>query len=176
MSDFFYPSLPSVFHPLDIDSIAVIQPHGSEVTVTKSKNKIQFSRNTNDHDCFVACKPTLDPSGDGSFWKVTLDTLGSNGWLVLGFIGNLEASNGGSYEDPTSYGWANDADVYHGGTEISGDNGWNGFIQGECLYFHLNATKLTMYSVKENKKFTMDVATAAYYIHFHAYTGSNWTL
>jgi hypothetical protein len=42
LSDFFYP--PAVFLPLDIGKIEVVQPHDSSVDVTKSENKIQFTK------------------------------------------------------------------------------------------------------------------------------------
>eukprot|EP00751_Fragilariopsis_kerguelensis_P045658 CAMPEP_0170984710 /NCGR_PEP_ID=MMETSP0736-20130129/5027_1 /TAXON_ID=186038 /ORGANISM="Fragilariopsis kerguelensis, Strain L26-C5" /LENGTH=290 /DNA_ID=CAMNT_0011408463 /DNA_START=1 /DNA_END=873 /DNA_ORIENTATION=+ len=177
LTDFFYP--PSIFVPLDINNIEVVQLR-SAVNVTKSENKIQFSKEYNEYNDgrfnFLACKPPLDSSGEGSFWKVTFDTM--NGWVLLGIIGNLGASHM-SYADSTSYGWAGSSQVYHGGTDRSGDDGWTSFAQGECLYFHLKANKLTMFSVQKNKKFTIDVATTvgAYYIHFNThYIGTKWTL
>jgi len=178
LTEFFYP--PSIILPLDIDIIDVVQPAGSYATVAKTENKIQFLKSGIDGTFhFVACKPALDSSGEGSFWKVTIDALRTNyKWLYLGIIGNLAASNGSSHTNSTSYGWASNSQVYHGGTNRSGDSGWTGFTQGECLYLHLKANKLTMFSVQKNKKFTMDVATTGtYYLHFNTpYTGTTWTL
>jgi len=153
LTDFFYP--PSVFDPLDINNMEVVQPDCC-VDVTRSKNKIQCLYNRDyGGDYIVACKPTLDSSEEGSFWKVTIGELPANNQsLYLGIIGNLAASH----------------DVFD----------WSGFTQGDCLYFHLTSNKLTMFCVQENKKCTMNVATsddAAYYIHFKMQSvGTKWTL
>jgi len=169
LTDFFYP--PSTSVSMDIANIDVVLPHSSDVTVTKSENKIQLSKDDRTRNAynFVACKPALDSSGEGSFWKVTVDTL-PNGWTFLGIIGTLDASNSkGIHEDPTCYGWASRSRVYQGGTVRNEDSGWTGFTQGECLHFHLTAKKITMFSVQKNQKFTIDVATTVdtYYIHFN---------
>ena len=166
LTDFFYP--PVVVLPLDITNIDEVQSHGSAIKVTKRKNKIQFSKSThNGYVDFVACKPTLDFSGEGSFWKVTIGAS-PIGWMYLGIIGNLDTSDD-SHEDATSYGWASSSSSYHGGTNKIGDGGWYGFNQSDCLYFHLKSNKLTTFHVQKNKKFTIDVATTvgAYYIHFN---------
>ena len=179
LTEFFYP--PSIFLPLDINNIDVVQSGASNVTVTKTENKIQFVKSSNNgYYNFVACKPTLDSSGEGSFWKITIDALPTLGpWYFVGIIGNLAASRT-SFTDATSYGWMGNSDVYQGGkVRQNGDSGWTGFTQGEYLYLHLKANKLTMFSVQKNKKFTMDVATtdSTYYIHFNTtYTGTTWTL
>merc|ERR1712194_307355 len=149
---------------------------GSSINVTKSEKKIRFSKNGNQGHTFVACKPPLDSSAEGSFWKVTIDALLIGRWLFLGIIGNLDASKC-SQLDPTNYGWATGYSSYQGGVSRSGDDGWDGFIQGECLYFHLKANRLMMFSVQKNKTFTMDIATTAYYIHFETFhVGTKWTL
>jgi hypothetical protein len=178
LTEFFYPS--PVFLPLDIGKIDVVQPNGSSVDVTKSKNKIQFTRvNGGIGFYFLACKPSLDTSsGEGSFWKVTIDVLPNNHWFFLGIIGNLGAS-GSSYEDSTSYGWSSRSRVWTGGSNRSRESGWTDFIEGECLYFHLKSNKLTMFSVQKNRKFVIDVATSvpAYYIHLNVHgVGSKVTL
>ncbi|OEU08100.1 hypothetical protein FRACYDRAFT_221053 [Fragilariopsis cylindrus CCMP1102] len=170
LSDFFYP--PSVLLPLDIANIEVVQSHGSVVDVTKSVNKIQFTNAASRERAhwFVACKPSLDVSEEGSFWKVTIDVLPDNRWIYLGIIGNIGASNF-SYSDSTSYGWGCNGHVDDGGLIRSGDSGWTGFTEGECLYFHLKSNKLTMFSVDKNRKFVIGgIATTAickYYIHFN---------
>ncbi|OEU10860.1 hypothetical protein FRACYDRAFT_263729 [Fragilariopsis cylindrus CCMP1102] len=169
LADFFYPS--PVFLPLDTSKIDVVQ-HGSSVTVTKSDNKIKFRKVTGGKKfTFVACKPSLNATSDeGSFWKVTIDVLAGNSWLLLGIIGHLGASYN-SHVDPTSYGWSNASQVLHGGFNRNGDSGWTTFTQGECLHFHLKSNKLTMFSVQKSKKFVIDIDTTvpAYYIHFNIF-------
>jgi hypothetical protein len=166
LTDFFYPT--PDFLPFDISNIEVVQPHGSLVNVTKSENKIQFTKVNGIGHYFVACKQSLNASSEeGSFWKVTIDVLPNNQWVYLGIIGNLAASNS-SCSNSTSYGWACSARTFHGGLHRNGDSGWTQFTQGECLYFQLKTNKLTMFSVQKNLKFVIDIATTcpAYYIHF----------
>ena len=168
LSDFFYP--PPVLLPLDIANIEVFQPYGSVVDVTKSVDKIQFTNASRERAyCFVACKPSLDVSEEGSFWKVTIDVLPNNHWIYLGIIGNIGADKN-SCSDSTSYGWScNGCNglVYHGGLIL---REFTGFTEGECLYFHLKSNKLTMFSVQKNKVFVIGIVTTAireYYIHFN---------
>ncbi|OEU11365.1 hypothetical protein FRACYDRAFT_228067 [Fragilariopsis cylindrus CCMP1102] len=149
LSDFFYPS--PLLLPLDIANIEVVQPHGSVVDVTKGVNKIQFtnaSRERAHYFDFVACKPSLDVSDEGSFWKVTIDVLPDdiNNWIYLGIIGNLGANEQTNNQ------------VFHGGSNRSEDSSWTGFTEGECLYFHLKSDRLTMFTNRE------------YYIHFDFFT------
>ena len=166
LSDFFYPS--PVFLPLDIGKIEVVQPHGSPVVVTKSESKIRFSHNVSvDDNCFVTCKPSLNSSGEGSFWKFTIDTLNpARHWLFLGIIGNLNPSSC-SVEDSTAYGWACDIAVKNG---IYEDSTIECLSQGDCIYFHLKSNKLTMFNAEKNLKTVIDIDTTfpdAYYIHFN---------
>jgi hypothetical protein len=169
LTDFFYP--PPVFLLLDVANLDVVPLHGSlvNVNVTKSENKIHFSKLNGNGRYFVACKPSLVASEEGSFWKVTIEELPLN-IIYLGIIGCLDASND-SRTDLTSYGWANSTQVLIGGSSQNGDSGWTKFTEGECLYFHLKTNKLSMFSVLKNKKFVMDIATTcpAYYIHFNLY-------
>ncbi|OEU11674.1 hypothetical protein FRACYDRAFT_270652 [Fragilariopsis cylindrus CCMP1102] len=179
LSDFFYP--PPVLLPLDIANIEVVHSNGSVVDVTKSVDKIQFTNASRERaHWFVACKPSLDVSEEGSFWKVTIDVLPYNHRIYLGIIGNIGASNF-SCSDSTSYGWGCSGQVYHGGLIRGRDAGWTGFTEGECLYFHLKSNKLTMFSVDKNREFVIDIATTAfggiattaireYYIHFNFQT------
>jgi hypothetical protein len=119
LTDFFYP--PLVFLPLDIGKIGVVQPHGSSVHITKSDNKIQFTKvNGANNYNFVACNPSLNASEEGSFWKVTIDALLGDNWLYLGIIGNLGAPKY-SQDHPTSYGWSIMSEVYHGGLNRHGE-------------------------------------------------------
>ena len=168
LTDFFFP--PSVSYSLDINNIDVVKSNGSGIDVTKSENTIHFMKSRNDgHHEIVVCKPTLDSSGEGSFWKVTIDTLPS-AYVFLGIIGNLDVSNSEiSYSDPTCYGWTSNA--YQGGTPKTGESSHIAFTQGECLHFHLKANKITMFRVQKDQKLTIDVPTTehAYYIHFNMY-------
>jgi preprotein translocase subunit YajC len=80
LTEFFYPTL-----QLDITNIDVVQLSAS-IDVIKSENKIQFSANEDDayeHE-FAICQPPLDSSGEGAFWKVTIDHMESNSWLFFG--------------------------------------------------------------------------------------------
>ena len=172
LTEFFYP--PPVFLPLDIGKIDIVQQQlpGSLVTVTKSDNKIKFNKVTMDNSFHsVACKPSLNASSDeGSFWKVTIDKMPQ--WILLGIIGSLGGTNT-SHTNPTCYGWSIGSQVWMGGSSRSGDSGWTTFTQGECLHFHLNSKKLTMFSVQKNKKFVINIATIPlreYYIHFNLYS------
>jgi hypothetical protein len=169
LTDFFNPC-PCPQFTLDIAEIDVVQPHGSSVVVTKSEKKIQFSYNAHDF-YFVACKSSLDSSGEGSFWKVTIDTLPLESWLFLGITGNLDAIRD-SEEDSTSYGWST-ANGYLGnlvwksGRRKRSD--FTGFSQGKCFYFHLKSNKLTMFSAETNQTSVINMVTTSdeYYIHFN---------
>jgi len=153
-----------MYLPLDINDIDVVQRHDQKAIVTRNENKMHILNARG----FVACKPLLNSSGEGSFWKVTRDTSSIDGWLYLGIIGNLNASNNynDSYDDLTSYGWTSDSRSYHAGKIRYGDSGWTGFIQGEYLYFHLISNTLEMFSVQKNRKFSIDISTPldGYYI------------
>jgi hypothetical protein len=177
LTEFFYPN--ALFLPFSISKIDVVQPHGSLITVSKSDDKIQLTRVNEKSFQFVAFRPSLNPSEEGSFWKVTIDALPEgNKWLFLGIIGNLRASND-SHTDPTSYGQSSGCQVYHGGLKRKGESGWTTFTEGECLYFHLKSNKLTMFSVQKNRKFVNTVANPLreYYIHFNLYAvGTKITL
>merc|ERR1712238_417617 len=154
---------------LNTTAIEVVTPQGTDVVVTRSEQQIQFLKIRRNGNYFVACKPSLDSLGEGSFWKVTNDKANEGG-IFLGIIGNLEIQNNHSRGDPTSNGWAYDS-VIVGGDAIQQDSGWTGFSRGECLYFHFGANKLTMFSVQKNRKFTIDITTPddAYYMHFVLY-------
>ena len=160
--------------------------------MTKGENEVKFSNeNENEHtrsgalkNYFVVCKPRLDSLEEGSIWKVTIDVLddGENGFVYLGIVGNIDhASIDSTYPwDSTSHGWATGGDVFNeGGALCIERDEWAGFIQGECLHFHLKSNTLTMFSVQKNKKFIMDIQTPVdvYYINFvMANTGTSITL
>jgi len=186
LTSFFYPSSPppvvntlSVVaktsppvgksSSLDISNIIVVQTKttkGHRVIVVKSENNIKFSRKGS--ECghhFVACAPSLDCFGEGSFWKVTIDSIPSN-CFFLGIIGNLR-TNKNSYGNSTCYGWSSNSRVRKGPSSHHGKSGWTKFVRGECLYFHLKEKKLTMFSVQKKRVFTIDIATTFdAYIHF----------
>jgi len=174
LRDFFYPPL----IVLDINNIDVVQLHDFAIKVTKSENKIQFYKSEHDNgNCdIVTCKPQLVSSGAGSCWKVTINTLIEYG-LFIGIIGNLDASKV-SFKDPTFYGWDLYKTVFFGGKMKLENSGPSRFTQGECLYFHLISSKLTMFSVQKNRKFIIgDIPTTAYYIHFNMFSfGDKLTL
>merc|ERR1711884_557158 len=139
---------------LNFSNIEVIQPHGTLATATKSENKIQFCHGGESGHYFVACTPSLNGSGDGAFWKVTVNELThSGGWVFFGILRNLNASKF-SFGDSTAYGWAGMNQAYIRGMYEIDNSGWTQFTQGECLYFRLTTTKLSMYSVQKNRKFT----------------------
>ena len=170
--------IPSVTNTIDVASIDTVEkPTGTSVVdVTKSEHKIELThRGSEDGHHFVACTSPLDGSGDGSFWKVTVNKItNSNGWVLLGIVGNLNVTSN-SYSDAASYAWAGGNTVWISGSNRRGHSGWTHFTTGECLYFHFKSNKLTMYSVQKNQKYTMDVATPSkddgvYYMHFNLYS------
>ena len=163
LSDFFYPSR------LDIAEIDVDQSHGLSVVVTRSEKKIRFSYDASgDGDTFVACTPSLNSSGEGTFWKFTIDTLTPDHWLFLGIIGDLNVSSS-SLEDPTAYGLCCEIAVKNG---IYEDSTLERLSQGDCIYFHLKSNKLTMFNAEKNLKTVIDIDTTVsdtYYINFNFY-------
>ena len=167
LSDFFYPP---VFLPFDIGKIEVVQPHGSSVVVTRSESKIRFSYDASiSSGYFATCKPSLNSSGEGSFWKVTIDTLTMNHWLFLGIIGNLNPFHVSS-KDLTAYGWGGECAVKNGIYEASEIGVLS---QGDCIYFHLKSNKLTMFNAEKNLKTVIDIDTTVsdtYYINFNFYS------
>jgi hypothetical protein len=171
LREFFYPcSQPSSV--LDITTTDVVQPWGSTIDVTKSENKIQFSA-TNDKRDYVICRPPLDSSGEGAFWKVTINQLDINSCcLVIGIIGNLNPASNESQYHSTSYGWSSPnngsrTNLYKGGAGcISSD--WKGFAHGECLHFKFKSNRLSMYSVQKNRTFVMETPNIVdKFIHFN---------
>jgi hypothetical protein len=179
LTDFFYPPPPPPKIKnglLDIAKIEVVQPHdndGLSTVVTKNEKKIQFSHYGNGYH-FLACKPTLISSGEGSFWKVTIDALRARdgSCFFLGIIGNLNASKE-SLSDSTAHGWSSDGSVWKNGLpqhEIC-----SVFTEGEFFYLHLKANTLTMFRVKTKQKFVIDINISIpsstnneqYYIHFN---------
>ena len=156
---------------LDIAEIDVVQPHGTSVVVSKSETKIRFSKDAPVQDnYFVACKPSLNSSGEGIFWKITIDTLNpAHHWLFLGIIGNLNPSIFSSWKDSTAYGLGGECAVKNG---IYEDSTIERLSQGDCIYFHLKSNKLTMFNAEKNLKTVIDIDTTVsdtYYINFNFY-------
>jgi hypothetical protein len=171
LTEYLYPP-PQHHHALDIAKINVVQPHGLFTVVTKSEKKIQFSHNRPTNHS-VECKPSLNSSGGGSFWKVTVDAI--PGRVCLGIIGNLDATRRKrSFTDSSFNGWLSFGKVYKNGLP-HGDT-HSTFTVGECFYFHLKEEKLTMFRVKTKQKIVVDdvVSSNTYYIHFRFWgPGSN---
>ena len=172
LTEFFYPSLqPLVF---DIANIAVMHPDVSSIDVVKSEDKIQFSQDSDAHEYeHVVCIPSLDSSGEGAFWKVTIDQM-DDGWLFLGIVGNLNFEADAT-SDSTAYGM-DSTDVWRGGgSDIDVD--WTGFGQGDCVYFKFKSNKLTVYNVRKDKKFEIcTCSTGNAYILFDLGCGTKVTL
>ena len=172
LTEFFYPSLqPLVF---DIANIAVMHPDVSSIDVVKSEDKIQFSQDSDAHEYeHVVCIPSLDSSGEGAFWKVTIDQM-DDGWLFLGIVGNLNFEADAT-SDSTAYGM-DSTDVWRGGGSDS-DGDWTGFGQGDCVYFKFKSNKLTVYNVRKDKKFEIcTCSTGNAYILFDLGCGTKVTL
>jgi hypothetical protein len=157
-----------LFTPLDVYNIMVVQPRGSRVVSQYDGQglKLCYDIPPNEHQ-FVACSPCLVP-GTQSSWKVTINKISSSGWFFSGLIGHTSADRK-SFNDPTSFGWANSGQGYVAGTYRHPMNGgWTGFTEGECLHFCLKETKLTMFSVTKAKRFVIDqVSAGEKYIHFN---------
>jgi len=176
LTEFFYGDPRS--WSIDIASIDVIQPHSSKVVVTRSEKKIELSYGGPNGHYFVYCTPALDIERGSSYWKVTINTLPNYNVLNLGISGISCAGNPGDI-DSTSYGWSGGSEVLVKGLCNKGASGWTGFSPGECLYFHLGSTKLTMFSVLKNKKFTINVCNPEVpkYIRFiFLYSGTKLVL
>ena len=152
----------------DVSKAEVIQPYNKEVEVTRTGKKVQLRKNDTSDDNFVYLRPSLDVSGDGAFWKVTV--LDQVSYLFMGIINNLNPGKKISERDETSYGWRNDSYAFIKGKQVAQD-GWTFFEDGECLYFHLTTTQLTMYSDKKNRTFVIDIESdnAPTYIHINMF-------
>eukprot|EP00751_Fragilariopsis_kerguelensis_P038219 CAMPEP_0170953420 /NCGR_PEP_ID=MMETSP0735-20130129/31903_1 /TAXON_ID=186038 /ORGANISM="Fragilariopsis kerguelensis, Strain L26-C5" /LENGTH=267 /DNA_ID=CAMNT_0011364757 /DNA_START=32 /DNA_END=835 /DNA_ORIENTATION=+ len=161
LTDFFYP--PSIFVPLDINNIEVVQSQGSTINVTKSENKIQFFKEYNEYNDgrfnFLACKPPLDSSGEGSFWKVTIDAVSNYGdGLLLGIIGQLDDS---SAADSTCCAWTGGTSpygrnaVFINGKNKMGHGGWSSEGTVDAYYIHFNmydsGAKITLEPLNEEE-------------------------
>lgn len=153
----------------DVSEAEVIQPYNKDVKVTKTGKKIQLRKKDNcfSTDNFVYLRPSLDVSGDGAFWKVTV--LHKRFFVYIGIIKNLDPPDASEF-DKTSYGWGSNCYAYIEGNGVKQDR-WTDFEDDECLYFHLTTTQLTMYSDKKNRTFVIDVEDddIPTYIHINMY-------
>ena len=85
----------------------------------------------------------------------------------MGIVKNLNPPTPQSKSaDESSYGW-NNRYASIKGNDVKQD-GWTGFEDDECLYFHLTTTQLKIYSDKKNRTFVIDHEddNAPAYIHF----------
>ena len=149
------------------------------VTVTEEQhNKIALVYDNSSFDSLycVACTTELDPSGEGCFWKATIEPSRQKCFIHFGIIGNLDLegiySAGGNIIKKDYFGWAPKGNVLIKGTEHKKLDGWTGFVNGECLYFHFKANKLSMHSVQKKKTFVIDgidTNTKKFFFHFYMY-------
>jgi len=149
--DYFNPSSPPT--TMTFSKTNLVQYEGTDFAVTENDNKtvkLVYKVGGLGAHYGVACTDELDPSGEGCFWKVNIDSLPSSGGFFLGILGNLNLK----YYIPgeaTSFGWDGN------------------YVDGECLYFHFKSNKLSMHSVQKNQTFIidddMDTSTTKYYFH-----------
>jgi len=158
--------------PFDVSEAEVVQPHTTLVATSKTENKLHLTLSGNSTHHFLYIKKPLNLASGTASWKVTVDLLPGSGWIYMGVIQNLSALQT-SYDDSTSYGWACDNQCYIKGQDQS--TGWTGFTQGECLYFHIKARKLTMHSVQKNLTFFINIEndTTPTYMHFNMHTSTS---
>ena len=140
------------------------------VTVTENEDKTVklVYKVVKDAHYGVACTNELDPSGEGCFWKINFDSLPSSAGFFLGILGNLNLK---CYipNDATSFGWNAAYEVIRKGKSARKE-GWTGFVDGECLYFHFKSNKLSMHSIRTNQTFIIDdidTSTTKHYFHIN---------
>ena len=159
-----------------------VQNEGRDyVTVTENdKNTIKLHKRTETGQYAVAFTTELDPSGEGCFWKVNIDSLPKSAYFFLGIAGNLSLKHFIQSFEVTSFGWDGDSFVFRKGNAISGKDGFTGFADRECLYFHFKSNKLSMHSIQKNKTFIMydiDANATKYYFHINiVYPGTLMTI
>ena len=163
---------------------------GDSVTMLeKGKNRIKLvydDSNSKDRDWYgVLCTNALDPSGEGSFWKVQMNTIpqGTNMYdITLGITQNLNLPQTDLlFLEETFYGWS------HCGryTSVGGKQSKthclgeiDRYKQGDCFYFRFKSRTLSMYDVRRDKLFVINyigdsnipsnpsLPTSKFYIHF----------
>ena len=141
--------------------VAVIENDNNAVSVVKlGGTNIDYG---------VACTTELDPSGEGCFWKVNIDSLQNNNHFFLGILGNLDLRYC-IHSEATSFGWEGNSGAICEG-QYGRKNGWTGFVDGECLYFHFKSNKLSMHRVQKNQTFFIDddifTSTTKHYFHIN---------
>merc|ERR1711865_442873 len=103
-------------------------------------NRIKLMHNSEDINFHgLSCTNELDPSGEGSFWKVQMDTIPPNTIvcdITLGITQNLNLQRTDLLSDKTFYGWA-DCGIY---TSVRGQlsnmhrlGEMDRYKQGDCL-------------------------------------------
>ena len=159
---------------------------GNSVTMLeKEKNRIQLIyNNPEDFNIYgLSCTNELDPSGDGSFWKVQINTISSDDYydLFLGITQNLNLQQTDLLVEETLYGWSHCGKWTRVRGEVSRNNRLgeeSRYEKGECLYFRFKSRTLSMYSIRKGESFDIDdigdsiipsnpsLPTSKFYIHF----------
>ena len=119
---------------------------------------------------FAVATPSIS---DGVFlWDVNIHHMVGNTWILMGVIANT-APISQSYADNTNYGWASDCQVYIGGKNMSGHDGWpkcQPWQVGDAATFKLDCKALTL-SMKHkrlNRTFSITGLPAGKTWHIHA--------
>ena len=104
--------------------------------------------NKRDATCrHAVCGEALDTSAGPVFWKVTLiESRPDDVYVCLGVIANTQPDNDGSQsrQDPTSFGWSNNRQVFIAGKNQSGHGGWQKWLGGDVVVFKLEKQQLSM--------------------------------
>ena len=170
--DYFDP--PSSSTTMIFSKSNFVQYEGKDsVTVTDNDNntiKLVYKTGGNNRVHYgAACTNELDPSGEGCFWKVNIDSLQNNNHFFLGILGNLDLRYC-IHSEATSFGWEGNSGAICEG-QYGRKNGWTGFVDGECLYFHFKSNKLSMHRVQKNQTFFIDddifTSTTKHYFHIN---------
>jgi len=104
-----------------------------------------------------------------SWFKFKITTMKSGGWIFLGLIGNREPREA-SHRDVTAYGWANHRQVWEGGSESTGKDGWEGFRAGETaiMMFDPDEGTLSLAFAKPNRLYSIVTGPAprkGFFVH-----------
>ena len=153
----------------------------SVTTLEKGKNRIKLIYKSEDHGIYnsISCTNELVPSGDGSFWKVQINTIppDENIWdIALGISQNLK------FSDKTFCGWSHCGEFGVVNEKVSRNHRllpreMDRYKQGDCFYFHFKSRTLSMYDVRRYKLFVINdigdsnspsnpsLPTSTFYIH-----------
>ena len=161
LKEFFYPFLN--FFP----SIPVaIQSSTRVTTQLDSGSESVWCRYTGSGHFWVVFTPAFDGGAGPFFWKCTISSLQSNGWVYLGVIGHPNPWTS-SFYNLMRYGWAASKQQYTAGITSLSDGGWSGFEQGEVLYFQKKHDVLTMFSKQKHQSFVINNVQDNVYMHFN---------